>query len=268
MTELPRIGIIGGNGIIGGALARGLVASGRVSEADLSLSCRSTPPGWLPGACWLHDNAALVARSDIVVVSVRPQDWPHISIDAGRQLVVSVMAAVPLAALQAGTGAARVVRALPNAAADVGASYTPWTASAAVTAADRAHVRAILTACGTEDEVTDEAAVDYLAALSGTGPAYPALLATALIEDATARGIPPDIARRAATSLLIGTGRLYEKTGEAPEDTVRAFVDYAGITAAALQTMQGEGLVRAVRAGLAAAMEATAGLADGETGGD
>ena len=68
--------------------------------------------------------------------------------------------------------------------------------------------------------------------LSGTGPAYPALLAVALIRDAVAHGLPPEVARRAVTALLVGTGRLLEKNGENPEDTVAAFVDYRGVTAA------------------------------------
>lgn len=265
MTPLPRIGIIGGNGIIGGAFARALVDSGAVAAADLVLSCRSTPPGWLPGARWVHDNAALVAASELVVVSVRPQDWPALALRAEGRLVVSVMASVPLAALVAGTGSTRVVRTLPNAAAAMGASYTPWIASADVTDADRAVLRRILTACGTEDEVADEASIDYLGGLTGTGPAYPALLASALIEDATARGLPLALARRAVTQLLIGTGRFYEVTGEDPAETVQGFVDYAGITAAALTEMRRAGLPEAVKAGLAAAVARTAEMA-GEGG--
>ncbi len=253
MDDLPRIGIVGGNGWIGGALARALAGSG-LPPATLTLSCRSTPPDWLPGASWTHDNQALADASDVIVLSVRPQDWAAISLAAPGKLVISVMAGIPLADLAARTGTERVVRALPNAAADVGRSYTPWTASAAVTDADRAAVRRIFDACGTGDEVPREADIDYLTGHSGTGPAYPALLATALIRDAVAHGVPADVARRAAVAILIGAGRIFEKTGEDPADTVAAFVEYRGVTAAAIEAMRAGGFDAVVAAGLAAAL--------------
>lgn len=255
----PRIGIVGGNGWIGGALARALVGAGVPAER-LTLSCRSTPPDWLPGANWTHDNQALADASDVVVLSVRPQDWGAITLAAPDRLVVSVMAGVPVADLAAATGSDRVVRALPNAAATVGHSYTPWCASPAVTDDDRAAVRAVFEACGTADEVPREADIDYLTGHSGTGPAYPALLAAALVRDAVAQGLPADVARRAAVGILIGTGRIFEATGEDPADTVAAFIDYRGVTAAALEAMQAGGFDALVSAGLAAARQKSASL--------
>ncbi len=259
MTDLPRIGIVGGNGWIGGALARALVAAG-LPPARLTLSCRSAPPDWLPGADWTHDNQALADASDVVVLAVRPQDWGAVAVAAPDRLVVSVMAGIPLADIAADTGTDRVVRALPNAAAVVGHSYTPWCAGPAVTAADRATVRSVFDACGTGDEVPREADIDYLTGHSGTGPAYPALLAAALIRDAVAHGVPPEVARRAAVGILVGTGRIFEATGEDPADTVAAFVDYRGVTAAAIEAMQAGGFDAVVSAGLAAALEKSAAL--------
>jgi pyrroline-5-carboxylate reductase len=252
-----RIGIVGGNGWIGRALARSLVESGLLAPSGLTLSCRSAPPDWLPEADWTSDNRRLADTVDVVVLSVRPQDWPGVQLAADGKLVISVMAGVPLAAIAARTGTARVVRALPNAAAEVGQSYTPWTAAAEVTDADRQMVRRILEACGTQDEVESEAAIDYLTGLSGTGPAYPALLARTMMEDAIARGIPPEVARRAVVGLLVGTGRIFEETGEDPAETVAAFLDYRGVTAAAIEAMLAGGFREAVRAGLAAALEKT-----------
>jgi len=116
-------------------------------------------------------------------------------------------------------------------------------------------VRRLLASFGSGDEVATETEIDYMTGLSGAGPAYPALLAVALIRDAVARGLPPDVARRAVTALLVGAGRLLEKTGEDPEDTVAAFVDYRGVTAAGIEAMRGAGFDAAVSAGLSAALE-------------
>ena len=250
-----RVGIIGGNGWIGGAIARAAIGAKLASPDDLTLSCRSEPPDWLPEAHWTHDNQALADRSDVVILSVRPRDWPSIEVSASGKLFVSVMAGVALADIAARVGTARVVRALPNAAAEVCYSYTPWTATAQVTDADRGTVRRLLNTFGTGDEVETEAEIDYMTGLSGTGPAYPALLAVAMMHDAVANGLPPDIARRAVVAMLVGAGRLLEKNGEDPEATVSAFVDYRGVTAAAIEAMRASGLEGAVSAGLAAALQ-------------
>lgn len=254
MTKSMRIGIIGGNGWIGGALARATVESGLVPPSHLILSCRRAPPSWLPDARWTQDNQALVDGSDVVILSVRPQDWSGIQISAAGKLVISVMAGISLANIAERTGSARVVRALPNAAAEVGKSYTPWVPSAAADAADRTIVRQIFDCCGMSDEVPREADIDYLTGLSGTGPAYPALLAMTMMKDAISQGLPADVAYRAVVGMLVGTGRIFEKTGENPAETVQAFLDYRGVTAAGIQTMLDRGLQRLVGAGLAAAL--------------
>jgi pyrroline-5-carboxylate reductase len=256
----PRVGIVGGNGWIGGALARALIGTGVLAPSRLTLSCRSAYPDWLPDAVWTHDNQVVADSAEAVVLSVRPQDWPEVRIFAPDKLVVSVMAGIPLANLAARTGTTRVVRALPNAAAEVGKSYTPWTASPAVTDADRAIVRRIFDSCGTGDEVPREADIDYFTGHSGTGPAYPALLAAAMMRDAIAHDIPADVARRATIALLVGTGRIFEKTGEDPTATVAAFVDYLGVTAAAIEAMLAGGFQDVVSAGLTAALNKTSSL--------
>jgi pyrroline-5-carboxylate reductase len=124
-----------------------------------------------------------------------------------------------------------------------------------VTGEDRVTVRRLLDTFGIEDEVATEAEIDYMTGLSGTGPAYPALLAVAMMRDATAHGLPPQVARRAVVALLVGTGRLFEKNGEDPEKTVTAFLEYRGVTAAAIEAMQASGFEAAVSAGLEAALK-------------
>lgn len=250
-----KLGIVGGNGWIGGAIARAVVGAGLVRPQDLTLSCRSAPPDWLPEAHWTADNQALADRSDVVVLSVRPQDWPAVAARARGKLVVSVMAGITLSDIAGRLGTDRVVRALPNAAAEVGLSYTPWSATASVSDADRTTVRRLLATFGSGDELESEAGIDYMTGLSGTGPAYPALLAVALIRDAVGHGLPPEVARRSVVAMLVGTGRLLEKSGEDPEATVQAFVDYRGVTAAGIETMRAHGFDAAVSAGLAAALE-------------
>jgi pyrroline-5-carboxylate reductase len=168
---------------------------------------------------------------------------------------VSVVTGVALADLVQRLQTERVIRAVPNAAAEVCKSYTPWIGTQKITQDDRAIVHRIFAACGMSDEVGSEEDIDYFTGLSGTGPAFPALLAAAMMKDAIARGIDPELAWRAVTTVLIGSGRLLESRSENPIDTVEKFVQYRGITTAAIEAMRSAGLNESVAAGLSAALE-------------
>src|ERR1700722_13886546 len=92
-----RIGIIGGNGWLGHAIAEAAVAMGLIEPSHLTLSSRSGQRGEseIPGAYWTKDNIELANRSDAIILSVRPEQFPDVQIDARGKLVISVMAAVP-----------------------------------------------------------------------------------------------------------------------------------------------------------------------------
>jgi pyrroline-5-carboxylate reductase len=248
-----RIGVIGGAGWLGGAIAGALLDAGLARPSDLSLSYRRGVPNLFPEAHWTKDNQELADRSDVIMVSVRPEHWPALDVDARGKLVISVMAGIRISAICDAHRTERAVRALPNAGAEVAMSYTPWAASSAVSAEDRSIVRSIFEACGVEDEVSSERDIDYLTGLSGSGPAFPALLASAMIEHATVNGLPADLAHRAVATVLKGTGRLFEKREQCPGEIVRTFVDYRGTTAAAILEMRAAGFDEAIAKGLAAA---------------
>lgn len=248
-----RVGIIGGGGWLGGAIAEAMLAAGIVAPQDLSLSYRSARPDRFPGAFWTSDNQALADRSDVIVVSVRPADWPDLK--AEGKLLISVMAGIRLRALRERHQTPRVVRSLPNAAAEVRRSYTPWIATAEVGETDRAFVRAIFDACGVQDQVRSETEIDYLTGLTGSGPAFPALLAEAMMTDAISNGLDPKVAQRAVNALTIGAGRLLEQRDDCPTDTVQTFLDYRGTTAAAIEEMRAAGFAAAVARGLTAAFQ-------------
>lgn len=252
-----RIGIIGAMGWIGSALGAALIESGTVAPQNLTVLVRQ---GRLAdylghaGVHWAGTVAELVERSDIVIVSVRPQDWPALELRAPGRLVISVMAMVPLAALAA-TGA-RVVRVMPNALAEQRRSYSPWMAGPGVTPEDKAAVARILQCIGTTDELTEERHLDVMTVLPGSGPAYPALMAMAMLDFARAQGLPEPIARRAVEAVIVdGAGQLQGRVDTAAE-TVAAFRDYRGITAAGLNGADAAGFSHAVEVGLAAALRA------------
>ena len=126
MTAVGRVGIIGGAGWLGTAIAKAVLASGRVASPDLTCSYRRRKPDGGVDCAWTADNQDLVERSDVVILSVRPHDWASVDIDATGKLVISVMAGVTMAEIESRSRSARVASALPN---------------AATTASTRAHVR-------------------------------------------------------------------------------------------------------------------------------
>ena len=252
MVAIGRVGIIGGGGWLGSAIAKALVGSGTVSDQLLTCSFRSNKPENSVDCLWTRDNSELVKKSDVVILSVRPGDWSAIDIDAGGKLVVSVMAGVTVEDIKRRTGSTRVGRALPNAAAEIGYSYTPFFVESSEPK-DGDIIDTLFRSCGTVDAVNQEEHIDYFTAMSGSGAAFPALLAEALMNDAIARGVPAEVAQRAAQQVIIGAGRLQEFNNVSPSETVKSFVDYKGTTAAGIIAMRQMGFDSAVGAGLDAA---------------
>ncbi|AOE65097.1 pyrroline-5-carboxylate reductase dimerization domain-containing protein [Pseudomonas corrugata] len=230
------LGIIGGTGWLGGAIAKALMAKSLLPAGNLIISNRTgRHPLAQQGVCLVTDNQALVTRSDMVIIAVRPEHFASLDIDATGKTVVSLMAGVTAQTIAAQTSASAVVRAMPNAAVEIGQSFTPWFCWGEVNAAARELVQRLFESVGTAAEVQEEGFIDYLSALSGTGPAFPALLMTALANQAKAAGIPSDIAQLAAKNVVVNGSQLLENHDA--QEMIEALVAYRGVTAAALQSM-------------------------------
>ena len=253
MSIEARIGIVGGNGWLGSAIAQAAVSSGSIDPTRLTLSGRSDRRVDIPGTKWTHDNKELVERSDVVILSVRPDQFPGVLIDARGKLVVSVMAGISVQTIADGTNTHEIVRSIPNAAAAIRRSFTPWFATSSVSAENKRVVHQLFEACGESAEVPLEFHVDYCAGMTGTGAAFPALLAEALVAHAVSQGLQPDFAKRAAKGLVAGASQLFASGDVDPADIVKEMIDYRGLTAAALQAMLDGGFNHVVASGLEAA---------------
>ncbi len=246
--DMMKLGILGATGWVGQALGLRLIGQGW-AESDLVLSNRrASRAAYGAGVVW--GGAAAVSAAEVILITVRPEDFPVPGFDPGDRLVISFMTMWTLEKLRRLYPAARIVRAMPNGAASVGRSYTPWVGE--VSEADAALVGQVLASIGGQDRVVDEDQLDYLAALSGSGSAYPALMAQAMLRDALARGLPEAVARAAVEAVVCGSAPFLEgKMGE-----VGAILDvyrgYKGVTAAGLDAAEPE-LSRAIAAALAAA---------------
>lgn len=250
-----RVGIIGATGWLGSALGGRLLSLGMLRPADLVLLNRSGPRTDYHGCAdvkWARNLGELVTHSDLVVVAVRPNDWPALSLLAPGRLVVSFMAGVGLARLGACEG--RIVRAMPNAAAEIGRSYSPWLAGPGVTDADRAAVRWLLSAIGTEDELDNEDQLDLMTAVPGSGAAYPALMAVALADYLCSNGIQEAVAWRAVEAVICDAPRLLAGRISHAREMVGTYLAYDGTTASGINAAKAEGFVSSVQAALKASV--------------
>ncbi|WP_434648185.1 pyrroline-5-carboxylate reductase family protein [Pseudomonas sp. D1-2] len=255
MNEVT-LGIVGGTGWLGAAIAKAVLAKAWLPAGNLIISNRSgAHPLAKQGVCLVTDNQALADRSDVIIIAVRPEQFASLTLDASGKTVISLMAGITAQAIAARTLASRVVRAMPNAAVEIGQSFTPWYCAGAVEPMTKTLIQQLFECVGTAAEVQQEDFIDYLSALSGTGPAFPALLMTALANQAMAAGIPGEIAQLAASNVVINSSQLLA-TRDA-QQMIDTLVAYRGVTAAALQSMtQGhfEAQVgRALQAGAAVA---------------
>ncbi|MCE8034902.1 pyrroline-5-carboxylate reductase [Billgrantia tianxiuensis] len=262
MPQDAVIGIIGGQGWMGHSLGVALLEQKVLSPDRLVISSRSgrgeAYRDWPEVRC-VKDSRELVALADIIVLSVRPADLAGLDIETGDKLVISLLAMASLQEVASQVGSDRVVRAMPNAAAEIRRAYLPWFASPQVSDDDKRLVQALLASCGTARELPREGDLDYLTALSGAGPAYPALLAQSMLEHARSAGLSDEIAREAVMQTLVGGSLLLEKLGTDPGDMVERLIGYDGTTAKGLRTMVDEGIGQAIHRGLDAAHRAATG---------
>jgi pyrroline-5-carboxylate reductase len=233
-----------GAGSMGGALLRGWLSK-RVVDPKSSAIFEPSPGDAVLATGLSINPAADKVPFDAIVVAVKPQAaidiLPAYAIAARRTLVVSVMAGKSLASIGALLpGASRIVRAMPNLPAAVGAAATALYAPEGVGAGDRMIAERLMGAVGETVWVDSEAAIDAATAVSGSGPAYFFLLGEALEEAALDVGFAPDAARTLARATLAGAGAYAEKDSRSLAELRRAVTSPGGTTEAALRVLDGE----------------------------
>jgi pyrroline-5-carboxylate reductase len=192
----------------------------------------------------LHLNAGLPADPAVVLVAVKPQMMaaalPALAGFGGAAgtLVVTVAAGIRLAAYEAALGAATpIVRTMPNTPAAVGRGITAIIGNAAATPAQLDLAEALMAAVGEVLRLPDEAMMDAVTAVSGSGPAYVFHLIEALAEAGAAEGLPADLAMRLARATVTGAGELAHRAPETAAELRAGVTSPGGTTAAALAVL-------------------------------
>ncbi len=182
----------------------------------------------------------------VVVVAVKPQVMAEATgglqrfADAGA-LVLSIAAGTTIEFFERALGdGASIVRSMPNTPAAVGHGITALVANPHVSDAQRAAAEALAATVGDTVWLDDEALMDPVTALSGSGPAYVFLLIEILAKAGVASGLPPDIAARLASATVEGAGELARLSDQSAEDLRRAVTSPGGTTHEALEVLMAE----------------------------
>ncbi len=197
---------------------------------------------------------------DLTILAVKPQVMPQILPDYAALVgttYVSIAAGTTIATLRAGLGAnAPIIRCMPNTPAAIGKGMMVCCATAGVDADARSFCDTLLAASGDVAWIEDEALMDAVTAVSGSGPAYVFHLIETLGAAAVAVGLPPELAARMAAQTVMGAGLLAIESGIAPGTLREQVTSPGGTTAAALSVlMQGGRMQRMMSEAVEAARD-------------
>ena len=267
-TPTPSIAFIGG-GNMARALIGGLRRSGWSPESIHVVEPDAAQRGALFAQFAVTAVTAAdaqLASADGVVWAVKPQLFSAAAAPCAAfvrgALHLSVMAGIRSDAIARATGSQRIVRAMPNTPALIGQGMSGLFARSAVSAEERRHIERLLAPTGQILWVADEAQLDAVTALSGSGPAYVFYLLEALIAAGTGMGLSAAQARQLALATFAGATALAADSADAPEVLRQSVTSKGGTTHAAIESLDADGVKAAFSRALHAAQQRAQELGD------
>jgi pyrroline-5-carboxylate reductase len=263
-----KVAFLGGGNmaaaLIGGLLAKGYDRSA-VSVIEVSAPARER----LAAQHGVHTSAApdtSTARSDVVVLAVKPQDMRTALAGlsgVNQKLIISIAAGVRVDALSRWLhGHRRLVRCMPNTPALIGAGIAALYALPEVSTEERGKADTILGAVGEVVWVKDERLLDPVTAVSGSGPAYVFWFIEQLALSGEKLGLPRDVSSRLALQTVLGAAKLAAQSDKAPAELRKQVTSKGGTTEAALKVFEQEKLAERMMKALEAASRRGAALGD------
>lgn len=253
-----------GTGMMGEAMLAGLVKEELIAPQHIIATHHREER-----RCELHDRYGVVVtddnrhaaeQADVIVFTLKPQTLPKVlptlrGAVKPNDLVLSIIAGIPIATFRDMLAHGSVVRAMPNTPAQIAEGMTVWTATESVTEAQQAAVRTILGALGQEHYVADEKYIDMATALSGTGPAYCFLVLEALVDAGVHLGFPRRVAEDLVLQTMKGSTLFAIQSGKHLAELRNMVTSPGGTTAAALRALERGGLRTVLADGVWAAYE-------------
>ncbi len=253
--------VLVGAGKMGGAMLDGWLRSGLAAKNVVVIEPAPPPPiaALAERGLRLNPTGRTLPEATAIVIAVKPQVAPEVlpmlaPMIGPSTVVISIMAGRTLQFLAAAlTRRSALVRAMPNLPAAIGRGITVAVARDA-DAAQRDLAQRLLAATGVVEWIDDEALMDAVTAVSGSGPAYVFLLAEALAQAGAAVGLPPALAATLARETIAGAGELLRRSTLEAAQLRENVTSPGGTTAAALDVLMAErGMLPLVIAAVAAA---------------
>ncbi|MEA5601822.1 pyrroline-5-carboxylate reductase [Nostoc sp. UHCC 0252] len=259
-----KFGLIGG-GVMGEALLSRLIVRGIYQSSEVIVS--EPLPSRLDFLKQQYDVAVTTDNSEVftqtkevVFLAVKPQVFSAIAQELAdidiinrenSPLIISILAGVPLSQLEAAFVQLPVIRAMPNTPATVGAGITAICLGAYTNTKHHQIAQQVFSAVGEVVEVS-EGLMDAVTGLSGSGPAYVALLVEALADGGVSAGLPRAIANQLALQTVLGTAKLLQETKMHPAELKDRVTSPGGTTIAGIAKLEQAGfrsaLIEAVKA--------------------
>ena len=248
------------NALIGGLIGARLYKAKQIVASDVDARKRSALKRKL-GIATTADNVGLVRDSAVVVLAVKPQIIDAVLAEMRpavnpKKVFVSIAAGVSTAQIERALGGeTRVVRVMPNTPALLGKAMSVVVRGAAASVADEKLAVKILSAVGKVRTVDDEALIDAVTGLSGSGPAYVYRFAEALIQGGVEAGLDRELAHDLALQTIAGAAAMLQDAGEPPERLRQAVTSPGGTTQAGLEEMARRGFATVVANAVSRATE-------------
>lgn len=246
----PKLGFVGGGrmatAMIQGLLRAQVTSANRIVASDVLADIRDA----LAELTGIHvhvDNRPVIQQSDVVVLAVKPQVMADVLEEikpaiTAKHLVISIAAGITLKQLSDGLGTkTRIVRVMPNAPSLIGAGAAAYCLGAKATVEDADVVRQILTVGGKAFELP-ERLLDAVTGLSGSGPAFVAVIIEALSDGGVQVGLPREVANALAAQTVYGAAKMIMETGLHPGMLKDMVTSPGGTSAAGLHALEKGGL--------------------------
>jgi pyrroline-5-carboxylate reductase len=211
-------------------------------------------------------NADAIAGAEVVVLAVKAQDLDKLLDDVGHllvpeQTVLSIAAAIPTASIERRLAdGVPVVRAMPNVASTVHEGIAGMCAGRNASREHLDRAGTVLRAVGDVVEVPEES-MDAVTAVSGSGPAYYALLAEAMIEAGILLSLSREVSTKLVVQTMLGTAQLLRDEGMHPVELREMVTSPGGTTIYAIRELELAGVRAAFLNAISAAMERSKELA-------
>jgi pyrroline-5-carboxylate reductase len=208
----------------------------------------------------------MLAKASMVVWAVKPQTFKVAAAQARAHtqhaLHFSVAAGIRSDTIAQWLGTERVVRSMPNTPALIGKGITALFPRAAVSEQDRSAVERVISATGDYLWLTDEAQIDAVTAISGSGPAYVFYFLEAMVQAGIDMGLPPEQAAQLAQATFTGASELARSSGESPRALREKVTSKGGTTYAAITSMEQDNVAMMFTRAMHAARRRAAELGD------